>query len=224
MALTVVSFKWGKKYSVDYVLKQAASVKRNLALDHRYICITDDARGLEAIETWPIPDRDLLQVRDGCYVRLRMFDPVWQQAYNIECIVCFDLDLVITGQLDPLFSGDESVKLLRGGHFNPCIYNGSVQMVRAGAYSEVWTEFTVKAAERVATASGTHLGTDQTWLEHKLPGTAYWTHEDGIYGYTKPGWPDGDELPANARIVAFPGSRDPSKFLHLPWVRDNWKI
>ena len=30
-------------------------------------------------------------------------------------------------------------------------------------------------------------------------------------------------VPEGARIVAFPGHRDPSKYQHLSWVRDNWR-
>ncbi len=167
---------------------------------------------------------DLLRVRDGCYSRLRMFDPKWQQQHGIDAIVSLDLDLVIVANLDETFNRHDGVTLLRGGHFNPCPYNGSVQMVRAGAHAEVWDSFNVNDAETVAVASGVHLGTDQTWLAHKLPNAAHWTDKDGIFGYEKPGWPPGAGLPSHAKIVAFPGRRDPSKFMHLDWVRKHWKV
>ncbi len=66
---------------------------------------------------------------------------------------------------------------------------------------------------------------DQGWIWHKLPRAAGWLAgpTSGIYGFKKPGWPPGDNLPADARLVAFPGARDPSQFTHLPWVRKYWR-
>jgi len=46
---------------------------------------------------------------------------------------------------------------------------------------------------------------------------------DGVYGFHKPGWPKGEALPKNARIVAFPGWRDPVGFRHLDWVKQHWR-
>jgi hypothetical protein len=47
--------------------------------------------------------------------------------------------------------------------------------------------------------------------------------ESGIYAFQKKRWVTGDALPKDARIVAFPGWRDPSRFNNLEWVRNNWR-
>jgi hypothetical protein len=49
---------------------------------------------------------------------------------------------------------------------------------------------------------------------------------DGVYAFQKPGWktPGDGLLPPNARIVAFPGWRDPVKFVHLPWIQQHWRL
>lgn len=211
--LTVITWRWGAKYSPEYVRRLKASVARHLKQPHRFLCVGDDI---------PIEDEHLLNVRDGCWSRLRMFDPHWQARHGIDRLVCLDLDLVVTGPLDPLFDRPEPFVILRGGHFSPCPFNGSVQMIARGAHPEVWSSFTVKEAEEVATADGTWRGSDQTWIAHMVPDAAGWTYRDGIFGFAKPGWPSGVSLPDGARIVTFPGKADPSQLSHLTWVRSNW--
>lgn len=224
MTLHVGCWKWGSKYGPHYVNKLMRGVKRNLTLPHRFVCITDDPRGVEC-ETWPIERPDLLGIRDGCYARLEMFSSAWQAKHKIERIICLDLDMVITGNLDPLFDRSEPFVILSKSHWNPCKFNGSVMSIQAGARPEIWNDFTPEDAEAASFIDGEHRGTDQTWIAHKAPAAAVWTYEDGIYSVGKPGWPKGGNplaLPKGARIVSFPGRRDPSTLMMLPWVKDNW--
>jgi hypothetical protein len=218
--LTVVTWLWGTKYPPEYVYRLRAGVKRHLKTPHRFVCVTN--RKVDC-ETIPLEDPQLLPVRDGCYVRLRMFDPEWQERHGIERIVCLDLDLICVGTLDPLFDGPEPFLILHGGHFNPCPFNGSVQMITRGACPEIWSRFNVEEAEKAAVIEGKWRGSDQTWIAHVAPDAPGWTYEDGIYGFRKPGWPRSNELPKNARIVAFPGGKDPSKFTGYRWLRENWQ-
>lgn len=217
----MVAWKWGAKYAPKYVERLKAGVNRNIKMPHRFVCITDDPTGLTC-ETWPLPTPDLIKVRDGCYSRLIMFSQDWQARNNIDRLVCLDLDVVVTGSLDALFSRLEHFVILHGGHFNPCPFNGSVMLIDRGARPEIWSRFTVKEAEAVSMADGTWRGSDQTWISHVAPDAAGWTHLDGVYAFRKPGWMTGDDLPADARIVAFPGKKDPSQLLHRPWIRKHW--
>lgn len=217
----MLTWCWGNKYSDFYIEKLHRGVARHLNQPFRFAVVTDRLRNVRC-EMIPMTRMDLLKVNDGCYVRLQMFDHKWRDRYGLEEILNFDLDVVVTGALDPLADSKEPFKILRGGHFNPCPVNGSVMLVKAGAPENVWSEFNVELAERNATKDGTHRGTDQTWIALKAPDAAGWTFEDGIYSYLKPGWPKGDMLPKDARVVAFPGKKDPSQLLHLDWVRKNW--
>src|SRR6185369_11456219 len=152
--LHVVAWRWGHKYGAEYVNRLQAGVARHLKAQHKFICITNDNNGLNC-ETWPILRPDLTFVRDGCYARLHMFSPYWQERFGIDKLVCLDLDLVITRELDPLFEGDEPFKILHGGHFNPCPFNGSVMMIRRGAHPEIWNDYNTSDAEKNAMADGT---------------------------------------------------------------------
>lgn len=212
MALIVGTWWWGTKYGLHYVTRLKSAVHRHLAEPYRW-------------QLWqPGPSDKLL--RGGCLVRLRMFSTEWQHDHGIERgdrVVCLDLDLVVTGKLAPLFDAADEFMILRGANAaNPCPYNGSVMMLRGGAHPEVWDEFTI---ERAYAAPHYEFPDDQGWIWHKIPSAAGWQcgPASGIYAFKKPGWPKGDALPSDARIVAFPGSRDPSQFEHLPWVREHWR-
>jgi hypothetical protein len=154
-----------------------------------------------------------------------MFDPAWQAKLGIapgDRVVNLDLDLVVTGALDPLFDRKDDFTILQGiNTTNPCPMNGSVWMLRAGARPDVWSDFSLEEAR---TKTRIHsFADDQGWFEYKMPDAGAWGPADGVYGFKKEGWPSGDELPENARIVAFPGWRDPQKFEHIDWVREHWR-
>jgi hypothetical protein len=223
--ITFVCFKWGSKYPGHYVSRLASGIVRNYVGPHRFICFADNRNGIPGwIDVKPIEDRYLLPIDDGCYVRVRMFDPKWQERYNITRLVSLDLDLIITGGLNPLFDRSESFMILGGGHFNPCPYNGSVMMIEAGAARQVWDDFYLIRACEVARADGRYRGTDQTWIAHCVPDAATWTYRDGIFSFRKPGWPTNSLLkPEGARIVSFPGNADPLQYTHLPWVQEAWR-
>lgn len=243
--LTVCTWWWGDKFALEDVAKLAAGVRRNLRRPYRFACIHD--KGFPDFPadvhcSWPIPDEPLTKF-PGCYARLRMFDPAWQAMYpgNVgiygssasDQIVCIDLDTVITGLLDDLFSRNEPFVIMQGGNAsNPCKFNGALMMLRAGAYPEVWRDFSVDAASKVPFDS---FPDDQGWIWDRLPNAAGWKCgiDSGVFVFRKPGWPSfdrkmkrgGDDLPKGARLVTFSGGRSPKKFdRHLDWVKKNWAV
>jgi len=223
--LTIVTWLWGSKYPIDYVRRLVAGLQLHLVQPYRIVLISDQLQTGGADEVWPIPDPDLLEY-PGCIARLRMFDPAWQMSHGIlpgRRLVCIDLDVVVTGHLDPLFDRPESFLILQGANaFNPCPYNGSVFMLRGGEHADVWSDFTFDALGAIPQQA---FPDDQGWLAHKAPGAAGWHvgSESGIWAFRKPQWPRDDALPKDARLVVFPGWRDPSKFQHLDWVEGHWR-
>jgi hypothetical protein len=232
--LTISTWKWGDKFSVGDVAKLAAGVARNLRQPHRFICLTDDDLSGIGIETARIKDPGLTK-QQGCFARLRMFDDVWQRDIGVQAgerIACIDLDTVITGELDPLFDRPEPFVIMQGGNAsNPCPFNGALQMLRGGAHQEVWYEFTLERARAVPFYE---FPDDQGWLWHKIPKAAGWKCgvESGVFVFHKPGWPGwtnrkhstlNDTLPNGARLVTFSGWRNPRRFKHLGWIKENWR-
>jgi hypothetical protein len=122
-----------------------------------------------------------------------------------------------------LFDRPESFVILQGANSaNPNPFNGSVFMLRAGEHADVWSEFSVDAAGKVPFYA---FPDDQAWFHARMPNAAGWKvgAASGVYAMGKPGWPNGTSLPRDARLVVFPGHRDPSQFTHLDWVREHWR-
>ena len=213
MALIVGTWTWGSKYPRHYIERLAASVSRNLAQDHRFMVFR------------PLEVDEYLTAIPGCFARLRMFDPMWQMVHGIrpgDRLVCMDLDLIVTGQIDPLFDRPDDFCILQGiNAANPCRCNGSLWMLRAGYRPDVWGDFSLETVKSVPYYD---FPDDEGWFEHKIPNAGAWGPRDGVYAFKKPGWPRGEEKPPHARVVAFPGWRDPSMFEHLEWVRNHWRV
>ncbi len=163
----------------------------------------------------------------GCLCRLRAFDTEWQARQGIaegDRVVSIDLDVVITGTLDPLFDRPEDFVIVEGANSqNPDPTNGSLWMFRAGTHRDIWEDFSLEAVKALKYHE---FPDDQGWFFHKVPDFAGWKvgPEHGLYCFKKPGWPKGDSLPPAARIVCFPGFRDPAQFAHLDWVKSNWRV
>jgi hypothetical protein len=208
----ITAWSWGTKYGPHYRDRLAAGVARNLTWAHQFRIIEPEPEDIHLTE---VP---------GCFARLRAFDVEWQRRQGLkpgDRIICLDLDLIVTGRLDDVLARPEPFAILQGVNAsNPCPFNGSVWWTSVGYRADVWTDFSLAAAAQVPHDA---FPDDQAWLAHKLPEAAPIGPQDGVYAFKKPGWPKGDELPKGARIVAFPGWRDPSKFDHLGWVKDHWR-
>lgn len=212
MTLHCITWSWGSKYGPEYVQRLANGVYKHLHREFRFLVVHPQAE-----------DEHLTKI-PGCLARLRTFDPAWQEGNGIhkgDRIVCMDLDLIITGSLCALFDRPEPFLILQGANsINPCKFNGSMWLLEAGYRPDVWSDFSYEAAAKVPWYA---FPDDQSWLFHKIPDAAGWeAGYNGVYAFHKPGWPKGDDLPAGARVVAFPGFRDPSQFVHLPWVKQHW--
>lgn len=223
MSLVISTWLWGDKFSSEDVAKLAAGVARNLKQPHRFICVTDE--DLSGIETTCVKDPGLTKQK-GCFARLRMFDDVWQREIGLQKddrFVCIDLDTVITGELDPLFDRPEPFVIMRRANkSNPCPFNGALMMLRAGSDAHVWETFSL---EKVKQVPFYEFPDDQGWIWHMLPGAAGWDvgPKHGVYVWQKRGWPGGDELPKDARLVTFV-NKGPRDITHLEWVREHWRL
>jgi hypothetical protein len=195
VALIVSTWWWGSRYSQDYVDKLRFGVSRNLSEPHRFAVFnpqTDD---------WHLK---AFGFKEG------------------DRIVCMDLDMVITGSLDDLFDREEPFTILQGvNSVNPCPFNGSLWMLKAGYRPDVWNEFSLDLAAKVPHHE---FPDDQAWFADMMPDAGAFGPEQGVYAFQKKSWPKGDDLPRGAKIVAFPGYRDPSQFTHLSWVKEHWSL
>lgn len=228
MTLFVCSWLWGMKWPGIYADRLLAGLRRNIAQDFRSVLITDQPINGSADIVCPIKEEDrAFLLHPGCLIRMRMFDPAWQArigARQGDRIVCVDVDAVVIGQLDPLFDRDDEFTIMQGfNQTNPCPFNGSLWMFRAGERHDVWTDFGIDAHKRYGVPIHS-IADDQGWLHFKFPDAKAYTPKDGVFAFKKIGWVEEKgrrKLPDNARFVAFPG-RDPGKYPEVDWIKRHW--
>lgn len=237
MLSSVICWRWKPQpgyrstFGPETVNTLAAMVRRHYPHPHRFICVTDDSHGLDArVEVVPAWN-DFANVpsphggkNPSCYRRLRMFHPDAAQWFG-ERFVSLDLDVVITGDLTPLWHRSEDIVLWgdtnkrRGSH-----YNGSMILLTAGSRPKVWTQFDPVVSPQQSVAAHA-WGSDQGWISYCLGGgEAKWSKADGVYSFRndlKQEMP----LPRGARIVMFHGVHDPwgSVAQQKPWVRAHYR-
>ncbi len=225
--LFVCTWLWGKKWPPVYVERLGKALRRNLKQPFRFVLVTDQKVQGGADIVLPIEeaDREIL-AKPGCLVRMRMFDPAWQEKIGAvpgDRIVNIDVDAIVTAGLDPLFDRDDEFTIMQGFNgTNPCPFNGSLWMFRAGCRHDVWSDFSF-ASYKARGVPYHAFPDDQGWLHHKFPNAAAYTPRDGVYAMKKIGWGTAGRrvLPAGARFVAFPG-RDPQTYVGVNWVDKHW--
>lgn len=243
--LEVVCWKWKpprgyrSHFGPETVNVLRRMVQRNLSLPHRFSCITDDAEGIDPeVRIIPLWD-DFAQVPNPssprnptCYRRLKMFSPEAKDLIG-EKIVSMDLDVVITGDLTPLFDHDHDFAIWGGQTVNPNgrgpvynWFNGSLMMLKAGTRTKVWTDFDPKTSPAKAHQAGCR-GSDQGWISYCLGRSEKtWGRADGVLSYRNHILPEGGKLPAGARIVAFHGQYDPwmpHVQQRTPWIARHYQ-
>lgn len=239
--ITFVAFKWRPRtgyrttFTAEHVRILRNMIARNYHGPMRFLCITDDATGLDDIETIPLWDEwaNVPSVHGtsypSCYRRLRLFAPDAHELLGVEAgsrVVAMDLDMVITRDITPLFDRPEDVVLWGESDFKSQWYNGSLWMLRLGTRPKVYTSFDPKRSPSLAYKSGGR-GSDQGWFTHILrPREATWGRADGVYSYRKHIHPVADHpLPENARIVAYHGKEKPWMYVGQQdaWCREAWR-
>lgn len=234
--ISVVCWKWTPRAGYRSTFGPQAvnilqrMVARHYPDPHRFICVTDDGRGLEGgvtvVPLWP----DFASVQNpggahqpSCYRRLKAFSDEARDWFG-ERFVSVDLDTVIVGDLRPLWNRPDDFVIW--GETNPrSFYNGSMWLMTAGARRQVYDEFDPATSPREAHQHG-RFGSDQGWISHKLgPGEAMWGREDGIYSFRVHLNSGSTPLPPAARMVMFHGAVDPwsPRAQALPWVQEHYR-
>ena len=228
MSLVIATYLWrdptrdhrGYVFGHDHVRVLRNMVQRNLTIPHRFVCVTDDK--IEGIETVQFDWRK--HVPGTVYARLMQHNREWARANLGERILSLDLDVVITRNFDHIAGRKEDFVIWRNPNFGQpgrAFYQSSVQLFSAGARPQLWTDFDpVETPKWVNWRFG---GAEQAWISERLDWTeAHFSDQDGIYGAGRLGGKGVyTELPENACIVSFPGSREPSQKAtqeRHPWV------
>ncbi len=234
--LTVVCWRWPPKpgyrstFGPETVNVLRRMVARHYPDPHRFVCVTDDAEGIDP-EVTIVPDwKDFAAVpsphhgdKPSCYRRLRAFAPDIAEVLGPR-IVSLDLDCVIVGDLRPVWNRPEPF-VIWGNTHKRTVFNGSMFLLTAGARRQVWDRFDPHRSPATAKAAG-NFGSDQAWISYCLgAGEAMWSKADGVFSYRLDILRNGGRLPRNAKMVFWHGPVDPwsAEGQRHSWVREHYR-
>lgn len=196
------------KYSEYYVTRLRRSVRENLSIPHRFVCITDQT--IRDVETMPFPVE-----WPAWWIKLSLFKPGIPAVQNLY----LDLDVVITGSLDEMVEqyADEVLAMplnwAQSGH-GGC--QSSVMLWRQSKYTlPIYQRFNPKDARWPPVNDG-YLWGDQEWIT-KL-------RDEGVIEVTpiRESWIKSykyhcqNGLPDDCRITVWHGEPKPAD------VRESW--
>jgi hypothetical protein len=244
--ITVTCFLWRDPARVrsyqcgpEHVAILKNMVDRHLTVPHEFVCFVGDGKlgGFDGNDLRLLQERGVRlvvmdqskHVPNTCFTRLMLRHPkmaalLGKRAFQL------DLDVAIVGNIDELVLHPAKNVWWKNPNYpapRRAYFQTSVQLLTPGTLPELYTEF-----DPILTPTWVNRrfgGAEQAWVSERLnwEDQAIWTEEDGIYGSMRLGGKGvGSELPANARIVSFPGDRAPWQPEMLEahgWLRDHYK-
>lgn len=218
--LTVVSFKWDgwrPLYNKDHVHAQQKMLAHYLQVPHRYVCVTDDPKGLncETMPLWKEPIVTKKPTHHDSFCRLKMFSREMAEVFP-GWVLMLDLDLLIFRDITDLITWEE-FRILKGG-VSP--YNGSMWLHQMGTRQHIWDTFDPDKSpfevSKHRTPKGKKwVGSDQGWISVCCPGERVYDAVDGVFRWStmiRAYWtrPDKQYKVKGARMMFFAG-------VYKPW-------
>lgn len=246
--VNILTLKWGTLYGPEYANRLYAAVKRNLARPHQFVCFTDNADGLDpGIKVFPIPDVPVPdRFKNSGWRKLCLFRN--DLPLSGTCLF-MDLDLVITGSLDPFFEFGETDQIPIIHNWvawhktifrkRPATGNSSVFRFTANECAFVYEQYLREQEWALKT-----FWPPQTYLTHCIrPRMIYWP-EAWVKSFKRhciPNFPMNlvftPKIPDHARIIAFHGRPHPDQALNgysdgklhhkvkpTGWIRRYWLL
>ncbi|MEM9122410.1 MAG: hypothetical protein AAGB03_03730 [Pseudomonadota bacterium] len=236
--------KWGSAYGPDDVNVLYSMVRRHLAFVPRFVCFTDDASGLDpAIETQPIPEFDVPAFT--AHKPWRKLTTLMPGFGGLSGKTLFlDLDVVVTGDLDPLFEYSDKFAISENwSQPGTGVGNSSVYCYEIGQYAWVLDVY-----RRDYETLFAQYPNSQTFMSKTLgpENIEYWP-PDWVVSFKYTCMDRGPmrvltnavqvpHLPEGARVVAFHGNPKPSDALAgrypgpwykrvraTPWIAQHYK-
>lgn len=181
--VNVLCLKWGTYYTADYINRLYAGVKRHLHRPFRFVCVTDDATGLDPdVDAQPFPSAPPgWKYRwPNIFVKLLVFRDGFA---NLEGPTLFlDIDQIITDDIDCFFDYEpEKFCIIRNWlEFRkrlfkklPLIGNSSCFRFYAGKMDYVYEKF---LAEQDRAIQQKYFRTEQAFMTYAvgLENIAWW--------------------------------------------------
>jgi len=220
--VNVVCVKQGMFYGPEYVNRLFNMFHRNATTEFRFVCFTDRRDGINGhIECRPLPYH-----LKGWWCKIPLFAP--PACIEDDQIVCIDLDVVITGNIDWLLNwrgdfGTLSYWFDSNGDAMKKYYNGSLWSLKPGYGAHVWNNFASRGFEVMKT-----YYSDQEYISEQLPGATIFQqlYPNRVKGFNTHYWnlpvedrPDGE----NTLWIfhGFPKNGEVCK--QVPFVKEHWQ-
>ncbi len=140
--VNVLCMKWGNKFDASYVNRLYAMVNRNLTLPFRFVCFTEDSKGIrDEVEIKPLPELELdPSLPERGWRKLTMFK---EKLEDLEGVALFlDLDLVIVDNIDNFFKIEGDFFISFDGRVPKYgVGNSSVFRFEIGKYPQIYNNF-----------------------------------------------------------------------------------
>lgn len=244
-SVNVLCIKWGKKYGPEYVNRLHNMVRRHLHRPFRFVCLTDDAQGIDpAIEVKPIPpvgfdefDRRQPWTFGHGWLKLTSFA---RPLYDLEGRTLFlDLDIVIVDSLDPFFDQTGEFVVIKEWDKKDGTGNTSVYLFTIGAHADALDHLKngyprvveeVRNEQEFITGYLGRQGKVSYWPDEWCRSFKRHCMRRGIMGWFAP-----PLIPPGARVIAFHGKPNPPdaiagisgkwyrRVLPTAWVAEHWR-
>jgi len=102
-SINIICMKWGNKYGAEYVNRLYGMVSRNLTLPFKFICFTENSKGIHpSVEIYPLPSLGLPEnIPERGWLKLATFQNPLSDLKGTALFL--DLDVVIVGNIDCFF-------------------------------------------------------------------------------------------------------------------------
>jgi len=244
-AVNVLCMKWGRKYGPEYVSRLRSMVGRNLARPHRFVCLTDDATGIDPeVEVLELPrtgdtdfDQRVSWTREHGWLKVLAFASPLHDL--VGPVLFIDLDVVIVDDIGCFFDPPGEFLVIREWDKRDGTGNTSVFRFVAGAHPEVLNRL---LADRNGVRG--RVRNEQEYVTGSFAG-------EGRLGYWPEAWCrsfkrhcvrpfplsfiEPPSIPQGARIIAFHGKPNPHEALEgisgkwyrrvlpTPWIGEHWR-
>jgi hypothetical protein len=223
MTKQVICMKWGRLYGPEYVNRLYAMVRSRVSGPLRFVCLTDDPAGINAsVECHDCPSIDLPEPQCRLGWRKLTLYRSSEHLFGLEGDWLYlDLDVVVTGELDPFFSFEPSktfVVMQNWTQPGKGIGNTSVYRFRVGA-DEYLFDNLIQHQEEILQ----RYRNSQTYISRTVKEITFWPDEWCVLFKTHcvPPWPvrfwRAPDFPPSARVVAFPGDPNPHEAVAGRW-------
>lgn len=229
----IICMKWGTLYGPEYVNRLYGMISRNLDDPFRLVCLTDDRTGIrEEVECYDCPEIAIKapECRLG-WRKITLWDTEVAGLEDGDALF-IDLDVVITGDLTPLFSYLPEETFIVAPNWtqkDAQIGNTSLYRFKVGSHPYLLKTLLGQPDETLS-----KFPNSQTYISRTVKSMVFWP-DNWCQSFKVHCVPKGikrffvePQIPEGARVIAFPGEPNPDDAAAgrwpAPWYKKTYKF